>query len=529
MAKPNIPQELIQTNPGVAAGGSSGSSLIRYQEGWRTGKPIEDPDKLKAWGFVTAKPSEYLVVVKSGRIDMRRSGQGMRVWKWPWNAVAIVPTSLQQIEFCADQITRERVGVSVSGVAVYRIAQPEIAYRVLNFTYGESAKEKLAATLREMFIGAARRLIANLGLDQCLTNRKEAIASFLMQEIAPVVSGSGRPDDTTDQGWGVVIDTIEIQDVKIQSKQVFEHLQAPYRAQIAMQAEMAELERQRSVAERRAATEKQSSEAAIIAQRETRILRAKSESTAAENEANEALRAEQAKTRAQADELERREAIARKRASVEEGIALRQTESNAALERRRFELKQELELTTLKGAEQRRIAAASTELAVLSSEADWAEQSHRAEVRRVEQELARKALLQQGELGLEAQKSEALRDGQRQALELQRLEAENEAARQRALAEVELLLNHGRALRELVTQGLPQIANAFKQNFGTVNYTQLGSGEGGGPLAMIGSGMAQVLAVAKSFGLDPARLGQPPAPTPPPSTPPTPPSDPPTT
>ena len=172
---------------------------------------------------------------------------------------------------------------------------------------------------------------------------------------------------------------------------------------------------------------------------------------------------------------------------------------DVALERRRFELKQELELTTLKGAEQRRIAAANTELAVLSSEADWAEQSHRAEVRRVEQELARKALLQQGELGLEARKAEVQRDGQRQALELQRLEAENEAARQRALAEVELLLNHGRALRDLVTQGLPQIANAFKQNFGTVNYTQLGSGEGGGPLAMIGSGMAQVLAVAKSF------------------------------
>ncbi len=88
--------------------------MQRYQDGWRLGKPIEDPDKLKRWGFVTAKPSEYLVFVNSGRIDLRKSGQGQRVWKWPWSSVAIVPTSLQQIDFVADQITRERVGVSVS-------------------------------------------------------------------------------------------------------------------------------------------------------------------------------------------------------------------------------------------------------------------------------------------------------------------------------------------------------------------------------------------------------------------------------
>ena len=72
-----------------------------------------------------------------------------------------------------------------------------------------------------------------------------------MQEIAPVVSGSGRPDDTTDQGWGVIIDTIEIQDVKILFDAVFKHLQAPYRAEIAMRAEQAELEQQRQVSETR--------------------------------------------------------------------------------------------------------------------------------------------------------------------------------------------------------------------------------------------------------------------------------------
>jgi hypothetical protein len=171
-------------------GSGTSVDVERYQHGWRSGKPVEDPDKLKRWGFIAAKPSEYLVCTRRGQIDRGRSGQGMRIFKWPWDAVAIVPTTLQRIEFVADQITRERVGVEITGVAVYRIAEPELAFRVLNFTYGEAASEKLAATLREMFVGAARRLVANLSLEECLTRRKETIATFLMEEIAPVVSGA---------------------------------------------------------------------------------------------------------------------------------------------------------------------------------------------------------------------------------------------------------------------------------------------------------------------------------------------------
>lgn len=499
MPKVQVPQELVPVDP-------NSKSIGRYQEGWRAGKPVEDPEKLKRWGFITAKPSEYLVYVNQGRIDMRKSGQGQRVWKWPWSSVAIVPTSLQQIDFVADQVTRERVGVSVSGVAVFRIVQPEIAFRVLNFTYGESAKEKLSQTLREMFIGAARRLIANLTLEQCLQNRKESIARFLMEEITPVVSGSGRGEDTTDQGWGVVIDTIEIQDVKILSRQVFEHLQAPYRAEIAMKAEMAELERQRSVAERRSMTERQSAEATILAQRETRILKARSEAEAAESESAEALRAEQAKARVASDDLARKEALSRKRVAVEEGIAMQTTESNASLERRRQQIKQEQEMAQLKLQEEKRVTSAQVELRALHSEAELAEQAHQADMRKQEQLAARRAIAQGAELSLAQKKAEYEAEQRKERIALEKLEGEAEVSRQRALAEVEQMLMQGRVLRDLVTQGLPHIAAAFKQNFGPIHYTHVGQGSDAGPLGMIGGAMTQVLAVAKSFGLDPAKL-----------------------
>jgi flotillin len=299
--------------------------------------------------------------------------------------------------------------------------------------------------MHEMFVGAARRLIANLSLDECLTRRKETIAGFLMEESAPVVGGDGSPDDTTTKGWGVVIDTIEIQQVRIQSQHVFAHLQAPYRAEIAARAELAELERSRQVAERRAATERASHEARLETVRATRALEALTEA------------------------------------------------ESAALERDRV-------LHQIQIAEEQRRAKATADVAALAAERNCAEAAQLTGL--LEHEHAR-ALAQQ-ELDAEHARS---RQQAALALELRRGEAEArerdnelEAAHQRRLAEIEEQLSHGRTMHELVTHGLPQIAQALRQNVGAISYTQIG-GEPSGPLNAVPAAFAQLLALARSFGL----------------------------
>ena len=356
----------IGTGTGTGTGAGDSAPVERYQHGWRSGKPVEDPEKLKRWGWIGAKPSEYLVCTRRGEIDPRRSGQGVRLFKWPWDTIAIVPTTLQRIEFVADQITREHVGVSITGIAVYRIAAPELAFRVLNFTYGEAASETLAATLREMFGGAARRRVANLSLEECLSRRKETIATFLMEEIAPVVGGEGSPDDTTARGWGVVIDTIEIQQVTIQSEAVFNHLQAPFRAEIATRAELAELERARQVAERRAETERLSQEAHLESVRATRALKARTEAEATEVESREATRRAELATleadavrveaihRAGLLEQERAHALALQRLAAEGEVRRAQAGVEHELRRREAETR-EVE-SQLEATAQRRLA-----------------------------------------------------------------------------------------------------------------------------------------------------------------------------
>jgi flotillin len=192
-------------------------------------RQIATGSSIPSWGRVVAAPHEFLIQLRGGVV--KASGQGASCFKWPSDSVALVPMSIEKIAFTADQVTKEKVGVEVTGLAVYRIVEPLIAYRMID---GDMAR--LAEILRDMFVGATRRIVANLSLEECMTHRKELVAHALVAEIAPVLAGEGSPDDATHKGWGVVLDTIEIQNVRVLSEEVFRRLQAPYREELALAA-----------------------------------------------------------------------------------------------------------------------------------------------------------------------------------------------------------------------------------------------------------------------------------------------------
>ena len=225
---------------------------------------------LPDWGIVTAAPHEHLVHIRRGRV--LQSTQGGSCVRWPGDVVALVDTSVHRLQFQADQVTREKVGVAVTGLAVYRVVSPQVAWRMLDLREA-GTEPPLAGILREMFVGATRRLVANLGLEDCMTRRKDALADELMAEIAPVVQGRGQPGDANPRGWGVALDTIEIQDVRVLSEEVFARLQAPYRESLALAAlaareevarEELRLQQERAVAAEEARRELQRREQARI-------------------------------------------------------------------------------------------------------------------------------------------------------------------------------------------------------------------------------------------------------------------------
>lgn len=103
----------------------------------------------------------------------------------------------------------------------------------------------------------------------------------------------------------------------------------------------------------------------------------------------------------------------------------------------------------------------------------------------------------QAELELEQRRRDA---------EMADFEAQLEATKQLRLVEIEQLAAQARTLRELV-QALPQIATSLASNVDTMHYTQIGSGDSRGPLDVVPAAIAQLLALAQSFGLELPRRG----------------------
>ncbi len=473
--------------------------------GWRAGRPEEDPEKMKKWGYVAAKPSEFLVCMRGGKVAS--SGQGASCFKWPWDSVAIVPTTVQTLHFTADQITQEKVGVKVTGVAVYRIADPLIAFRMLNFSYPERAQQKLSEMLEEMFIGSVRRLVANLTVEQCLTRRKDALGAELMKEIAPVVSGTGRPEDKTQRGWGVVIDSIEIQDVRVMSAQVFANMQARFRQDSERLAREAELAKLRAVKQDEANSERQ-----IALTRLATTTEVRQQQTAAEENA----RLEKLATDARVEEARLKEERLQKNAQLAHArdLELRRLQTSRELEAQKAAIEEQSKLEAL--ATEARIAQAHLQAAAEQAAAEQALQLQRVRSgiaqaqAEAETAQARHAASMAHEVSVgelinvqvyvaETKLRLAEVEARTMELELKKrgLEQQLELERMRTVREIENTLTP-EAISLAVAHRLPELAKAFQQKMGEVHVTAV---DGANPFGYIAAAVEGVMGLARSAGL----------------------------
>jgi flotillin len=296
-----------------------------------------------------------------------------------------------------------------------------------------------------MFVGAARRLVSNLTVEECLAKRKEGIAAELMREIAPVVSGSGRPEDGTDRGWGVVLDNIEIQDVRILSQAVFGHLQAGYRQEQERRAREAELAKKRALEQQEAEAQRQIALARLAAENEVRQQR-----------------------QAAAEEARMSELAAAARVA-EAQLAHEQTAARARLQADVEKVRMDAEAEAARHAG--RMAAVAQEAAHVDAQAGAAEAR-----RRLGESLV--ALAE-----LDARTS--------------RVGHELELARARALKEIDNSVS-SEAIQLQVAQQLPQLAAAFQQNLGEIHITTV---DGANPFGYVAAAVEGVMGLARSAGL----------------------------
>lgn len=205
-----------------------------------TSNSPDDSRLKKSWGHITALPSEYLIHFCKGKLNEKTSKQGGSCFKWIGDTVFIIPTSLKEIIFQANQLTKDNVDVKIRGMVVYRISNPLQIYKLINFSNRQRAEEKLARMIGDMCRSTAKWLVANMQVEECIRKRKEEIAEALRKETSVIVN-----DEQT--GWGVEIVTIDIQDVFIQDEEIFTAMQSLFKSKKINESKLAQMEMERNV------------------------------------------------------------------------------------------------------------------------------------------------------------------------------------------------------------------------------------------------------------------------------------------
>lgn len=151
---------------------------------------------------------------------MKQAAIGLSTWTSPGDTVAIFPSKVNKINFSASQVTNEMSGLEVSAMICWVVNRqgdgPMKAYVSLGKDLEKTDPRVTNELIAKMASAVIRNQISNATTNDILKSRdmmREAIKS----EISKVT-----------EGWGVWLETIEITDVKILSKKLFDDLQVTF-------------------------------------------------------------------------------------------------------------------------------------------------------------------------------------------------------------------------------------------------------------------------------------------------------------
>ena len=250
---------------------------------------------MKNYRYVTVNPSDYAIVFKNGNII--KEGRGFRFYCTPRIQSVIIPGNVKNITFVADQISKENQGVEVSGFAIWKVGDPKKIYQNFDFKQSEDTMEQVSAFLKDVVESAIRHMVANMTIEEVLRKRGTIILQ-LKKELEYI-----------SEQWGIVVDTIEIKNVKIQSKTLFENMQAQFRNAVRLEAESNTIE-----------TEKQIEEQRIHIGDQTKIIKQQSEM--ADRERRKQLQLQEINDKAEVERHQREQDHARKKEEMAQKLEL---------------------------------------------------------------------------------------------------------------------------------------------------------------------------------------------------------------
>jgi len=341
-----------QTAHPAAGGGaerelSTGSSAVdvRITGFWR-------------WKTVVVPPNVHVVHTRRGVAEPLHMGMGV---SFPYNpytdAFLVVPAAMQTILINARCICRERQGILVQAYVQWIIQDIGTAYKKLDFSDTDDPMRVVNLQLKEQAEAAIKDKVATMSIDAILDD-KQPIIEELTARLRSVAEGAGG----TDKGLGLRIVTVQVKEAVVSSRELWEALQKPFRAERSRIARLAELEAQESVTQKELGTSQRNEAARVATERELSSLRAQAAAEVYDREQSEKARrakTEQENARALAQETTtthlKNLALDKQRHVADVEFAQQKADAAAAAERRATEanlgleqLKSESSLTRAK-------------------------------------------------------------------------------------------------------------------------------------------------------------------------------------
>ena len=191
--------------------------------------------------YVLSQPNEWMIVLNNGKIKAMGVGITSRVSYF--DSCVKFPSKIHKVHFNAQQVTQEMQGIEVSGVILWSINPKDdlplkaVKYLGKDLTYldAKTAKDNLA----EMCSAIVQHNIANSTIEEILKQR-DMLRDSISKGISSVI-----------EGWGCLIESVEITDVKILSSKLFKNLQMQYREEQRKKAELINMNTEKQLKERR--------------------------------------------------------------------------------------------------------------------------------------------------------------------------------------------------------------------------------------------------------------------------------------
>mgnify|MGYP002629967614 CR=1 FL=1 len=191
--------------------------------------------------FVKAKPNEYLVVAKSGKII--NLGVARSALIWPGQSFIMVPSTQIEAEFAMTQESKDGIPLRFKGIVVYHIDNPEIAAQRFDFS-DEKGPQEINRLIGNVSLGELRDKVSHMNMDTCINERKTTLTDAIVKELGTIA-----------QTWGIVINVVQVAQVFIVEDEIRKQLESEVRNNLRATSELSDIKTEETITRENAASD----------------------------------------------------------------------------------------------------------------------------------------------------------------------------------------------------------------------------------------------------------------------------------